>query len=128
MPGTDSEASSSASRSSHPRRYDARDVADDCIFCSIIAGEAPAVFVYEDEHAVGFMDINPWTRGHAVVVPRRHSENLYEIDDADLRHTMLAAKRLAAQLTRYDEDSLTLPHPSKADPGQLEAVAAELRG
>ena len=57
----------------------------DCIFCKILAGELPAVRVYEDEHSVAFMDINPWTRGHAVVIPREHTRNLYEIGDEDLR-------------------------------------------
>ena len=41
----------------------------------------PSERVDEDEHTVAFMDINPWTRGHALVIPRNHSRNLYEIDD-----------------------------------------------
>jgi histidine triad (HIT) family protein len=41
------------------------------------------------------MDINPWTRGHALVIPRAHSRNLYEISPEDLQHTSVAAKRLA---------------------------------
>ena len=45
----------------------------------------PSQSVDEDEHTVAFMDINPWTRGHALVIPREHSQNLYEIDDEDLR-------------------------------------------
>ena len=52
---------------------------DDCIFCKIVAGELPAELVQEDEHTVSFMDLNPWTRGHALVIPRRHSKNLYEV-------------------------------------------------
>jgi histidine triad (HIT) family protein len=73
-------------------------VADDCIFCAIIAGEVPAEQVDEDEHTVAFMDLNPWTRGHALVVPRRHSPNLYEIDDEDLSRTAIAARRLARRM------------------------------
>ena len=68
---------------------------DDCIFCKIIAGELPAEKVAEDEHTVAFLDINPWTRGHALVIPREHSKNLYEISDDDLAATMAVAKRLA---------------------------------
>ena len=63
---------------------------EDCIFCKIVAGELPSERVDEDEHTVSFMDINPWTRGHALVIPRRHSRNLYEIADDDLAHTMRA--------------------------------------
>jgi histidine triad (HIT) family protein len=54
--------------------------------------------VDEDEHTVAFMDINPWTRGHALVVPRNHSTDLLEVGDEDLHHTAAAAKRLAARM------------------------------
>ena len=48
-------------------------VADpDCLFCAIVAGSVPALQVYADEHAVAFLDIEPWHRGHTLVVPRRH--------------------------------------------------------
>jgi histidine triad (HIT) family protein len=70
----------------------------DCIFCKILRGELPGEVVQEDEHTVAFMDINPWTRGHAVVIPRNHSRNLYEIPDEDLERTIVAAKRLALQM------------------------------
>ena len=73
-------------------------MAEDCIFCAIASGEGPAEIVQEDEHAVAFMDINPWTRGHALVIPRAHSRNLYEIGDEDLARTLAAAKRLAARM------------------------------
>ena len=45
----------------------------DCLFCKIVAGELPATIVAEDERTVSFMDINPATRGHALVVPRAHA-------------------------------------------------------
>ena len=69
-----------------------------CIFCSILAGDLPAETVQEDERTVAFMDINPWTRGHAVVIPRRHVRSLYEIDDEELARTSAAAKRLALRM------------------------------
>jgi histidine triad (HIT) family protein len=70
----------------------------DCLFCGIVAGEVPGQIVDSDEHAVAFMDINPATRGHALVVPRRHSADLMEVSDEDLTHTMLAARRLARRI------------------------------
>jgi histidine triad (HIT) family protein len=73
-------------------------VADDCIFCKIVAGEIPAQRVDEDEHTIAFMDLNPWTRGHALVIPRAHSRNLYEVGDQELAHTAQAAKRLALRM------------------------------
>lgn len=48
----------------------------DCLFCAIVAGEVPSRRVYEDEHAVAFLDIGPWHRGHTLVVPRRHVPDL----------------------------------------------------
>ena len=70
----------------------------DCIFCKVLEGEIPAEIVQEDEHTIAFMDINPWTRGHALVIPRNHSRNLYEIDEVDLHHTAVGAKRLAQRM------------------------------
>jgi histidine triad (HIT) family protein len=67
----------------------------DCLFCKIVAGEIPGTIVAEDERTVAFMDINPATRGHALVVPRRHAANLGEIDDEDLAAVATAARRLA---------------------------------
>ncbi len=73
-------------------------MAEDCIFCKIAAGEVPSETVQEDEHTLAFMDLNPWTRGHALVIPRNHSRNLYEVAEDDLRHAAAAAKRLALRM------------------------------
>jgi histidine triad (HIT) family protein len=67
----------------------------DCLFCRIVAGEIPATIVREDDRTVAFMDINPATRGHLLVVPREHSENLLEIGAADLAACAAAAQELA---------------------------------
>lgn len=71
---------------------------EDCIFCKIVAGDIPAQFVDEDERTVAFMDISPATRGHALVVPRRHARDLLEIEPADLEATILTAQRLASKM------------------------------
>ena len=75
-------------------------MASDCLFCGIVAGEIPAQIVDSDEHTVSFMDINPATRGHALVVSRAHWADLMEISDEDLTRTMLAARRLALKIDR----------------------------
>ena len=67
----------------------------ECLFCAIVAGELPGEIVDSDEHTVSFMDINPATRGHALVVPREHVADLMEASDAQLEQTILAARRLA---------------------------------
>jgi histidine triad (HIT) family protein len=73
-------------------------MSNDCIFCAIVAGDMAAHVIDEDEHTLAFMDINPWTRGHALVIPRTHSKNLYEIEGADLERTNVAARRLALRM------------------------------
>jgi histidine triad (HIT) family protein len=81
----------------------------DCIFCKIIAGALPGQIVDQDDDTVAFMDIAPATRGHALVVPRRHARNLLEIDDDDLAATLRAARRLAGRMTdRLDADGVNL--------------------
>jgi histidine triad (HIT) family protein len=69
----------------------------DCLFCKIVAGEVPATVVGEDERTLSFMDINPATRGHALVVPREHVADLLEVGQEDLAAVAAAAKRLAAR-------------------------------
>jgi histidine triad (HIT) family protein len=70
----------------------------DCLFCGIVAGEVPAEIIDSDEHTVSFMDINPATRGHALVVPRTHAADLLEISDEDLEHCVVAARRLTLRM------------------------------
>jgi histidine triad (HIT) family protein len=74
------------------------DFEPDCIFCKIVAGELPGAVVDEDERTIAFMDINPATRGHSLVVPRRHATNLLEIEPDELTAVMLASQRLAARV------------------------------
>lgn len=80
-----------------------------CIFCKVIAHEIPAEILWEEDDTVAFMDINPWTRGHALVIPRNHSTDLLEISSDDLAATALAAKRLARmQKERLGADGVNL--------------------
>jgi histidine triad (HIT) family protein len=70
----------------------------DCIFCKIVAGELPATIVDEDDRTVSFMDINPATAGHALVIPRRHAVDLMEIEPGELQAVAVAAQRLALRM------------------------------
>jgi histidine triad (HIT) family protein len=80
-----------------------------CLFCKIVARDLPSDIVQEDERTIAFMDINPATRGHALVIPRRHAENLLEIEADDLAATALAAQRLAKRVwERLQPDGLNL--------------------
>jgi histidine triad (HIT) family protein len=67
-----------------------------CLFCSIVAGEADAATVLEDEHVVGFLDIRPVFKGHVLLVPRQHVGTLPDLP-ADLRDPLLEATQRAAR-------------------------------
>ena len=70
----------------------------ECIFCKIVAGEIPSHKIDEDDKTLAFMDINPWTRGHALVIPKAHSRNIYDAEPDDLAATHVAAQRLARRM------------------------------
>lgn len=70
----------------------------DCIFCKIVAGELPSHKIDEDDKTLAFMDINPWTRGHSLVIPKEHSRNIYDADPEDLAAAHKAAQRLAQRM------------------------------
>jgi histidine triad (HIT) family protein len=81
----------------------------DCLFCKIVAGELSSQIVAEDERTVAFMDINPGTRGHLLVVPRTHTVNLLEAEPEDLQATILTAQRMARQVSeRLGADGVNL--------------------
>jgi histidine triad (HIT) family protein len=84
-------------------------MAPDCLFCGIVEGSVPSQTVDSDEHTVAFMDIAPATAGHALVVPRRHSADLLEIEPDDLSATMAASQRLAKRMKEtLDADGVNL--------------------
>ena len=69
----------------------------DCLFCKIVAGETPATVIAEDERTIAFMDINPATRGHALVIPRTHARDIHAIDAEDLKAVAALAQTVAAR-------------------------------
>ena len=71
---------------------------DGCIFCKIVAGEIPSYKVYEDDAVLAFLDIKPATRGHALVIPKRHAENVFEISEDDLEKVAVVAKKLSIKI------------------------------
>lgn len=66
-----------------------------CVFCRIVAGTIPCAKVAEDAKTFAFMDIDPGSEGHLLVIPKRHSADLVEISADDLAATTLAAQRIA---------------------------------
>lgn len=91
----------------------------ECLFCRIIAGELPSTTIHEDELTVAFMDINPASRGHCLVVPRRHSADLLAIAPDDLAACGRTAQLLAGRATeKLGADGVNLLNCCGADAWQ----------
>ena len=73
----------------------------DCIFCKVVAGEIPGEIVDSDDRTITVMDINPATRGHVVVIPREHAENLLAVSEEDLAATMDAVRRMVERMQEH---------------------------
>jgi histidine triad (HIT) family protein len=72
--------------------------AGDCVFCRIRDGQIPSIRIYEDDRTICFMDINPVSEGHCLVVPRAHAATLFDAAEADLQAAIATAKRVAVAL------------------------------
>ena len=70
-------------------------VKDDCIFCKIAAGEIPSKTIYEDEKYRVILDLGPATRGHALILPKNHYANLFELPEEDAKEVICLAKKMA---------------------------------
>ncbi len=77
--------------------YSMRD--ENCIFCKIANGEIPSRTLYEDDDFRVILDLNPATKGHALILPKEHYKNLYELDDSTVAKTLPLAKRMAVTMT-----------------------------
>ncbi|HUZ87077.1 MAG TPA: HIT domain-containing protein [Candidatus Baltobacterales bacterium] len=71
-------------------------MSDECIFCQILRGDSPATFTYEDDSVVAFMDIQPITHGHMLVVPRKHAVLMSDVEDSVAMRAFRVARKLAA--------------------------------
>ncbi|MBA2348924.1 MAG: HIT family protein [Solirubrobacterales bacterium] len=90
-----------------------------CIFCKIIAGELPSARIAEDDRTIAFMDINPASLGHALVIPRSHTTDLHSIDSGDLAAVTASAQRLAGlAVERLGADGVNLLNCAGADAWQ----------
>lgn len=71
---------------------------NNCIFCAIAAGEIPSFKVYEDDLVLAYLDINPFAKGHTLVIPKKHSEGLLDTDDATLAAIIARVRKIAAHI------------------------------
>ncbi len=70
----------------------------DCIFCKIAKGEIPSVKVFEDERIFAFLDINPVTKGHCLIIPKQHFENVFDLAENVLAEIVKVAKELSKNI------------------------------
>ena len=66
----------------------------DCIFCKIVKGEIPSHKVYEDDATLAFLDINPISDGHTLVIPKQHFENLLDTSEEDVKAVAVSVKKI----------------------------------
>ena len=84
-------------------------MSENCLFCGIVAGTIPSTRVAETDRAIAFMDINPATAGHLLVIPRTHSTDLRTADAEDLTAATLLAQSLVGRvIERLDADGANL--------------------
>ncbi len=92
---------------------------NDCLFCKIIKGEIPSFKVFEDEHAYAFLDINPVSIGHTLVVPKMHADQIFRLPPEELAGVMPAVQRVATLLKkRLNCEGLVLSQLNGEEAGQ----------
>ena len=79
------------------------------IFCKIINNEIPSYTIYDDEIVKVFLDVNPLHNGHTLIIPKKHYENLFDIDTETLNHILKIAKQIAELLKeKLNYDGITI--------------------
>ena len=92
----------------------------DCIFCKIIRGELPSYKVYEDEKTVAFLDIKPVNAGHTLVVPKKHSQNIFDIASEDWAATAETVRQVATAVEKgLGADGVNIAMNNREHAGQV---------
>lgn len=71
---------------------------ENCIFCKIAKGEVPSVKIYEDEKVFAFLELNPLAEGHTLLIPKKHAQDIFDIDQEDLKRLAAAAQKIALKI------------------------------
>ena len=72
----------------------------DCIFCKVLDGEIPSYKVYEDDNVLAFLDITQGTKGHTLIIPKKHVKNIYELDEETAREVFAVVPKLARAIKK----------------------------
>lgn len=90
-----------------------------CIFCKIVNGEIPAKKIFENEHAIAFLDISQVTKGHTLVIPKKHVKDLFELDPKDAKEIFEVVSKVAKQIdSTYKPLGLNLINNNREFAGQ----------
>lgn len=89
-----------------------------CVFCKILSNEIPAQKVYEDDHVLAFLDINPASRGHTLVISKEHYEFLTQMPEREYLSYMRSVQKIAKGLMKYT-DAVNILQNNGKDAGQL---------
>jgi|SRR3989344_2289548 len=93
---------------------------NDCIFCKIVKGEIPSNKVYEDEKVLAFLDIGPVNKGHALVIPKEHYVNIYDIPENLLKNVIAAVKKVSKAVKKgVNADGINLNMSNDPSAGQV---------
>lgn len=93
---------------------------ENCIFCKIVRGEIPAYKVYEDELTLAFLDIHPVNPGHTLIIPKKHSYNILDIDPGDWAAVAETARKMAKVLhDALGADGINLGMNNREHAGQV---------
>jgi histidine triad (HIT) family protein len=91
----------------------------DCIFCKIVNGDIPSAKVFENEHVVAFLDLSQVTKGHTLIIPKTHKENLFELTPEIAKNIFEVAPTIANALkTAYNPLGLNLVNNNGEKAGQ----------
>lgn len=81
---------------------------ENCIFCKIVKGEIKSQKVYEDEETLAFLDINPVNKGHVLVIPKEHYENIFDIPREKLNKVMEIVQKVAIAQKKIGADGVNI--------------------
>lgn len=93
---------------------------EECVFCKIVNKEIPCHCIYEDDLIMAFLDINPVTEGHTLVIPKQHFENIFDIDKNVLERVISVAQKISLKMKEeLDIDGINLFQSNGSVAGQV---------
>jgi histidine triad (HIT) family protein len=93
---------------------------DECIFCRIVRGEIPCYKVFEDDNVLAFLDVNPISRGHTLVIPKEHYADVFDIPEELLKEIIVVAKKISStHMKKLRADGINISQSNKPAANQV---------